>query len=62
PHNRPACGRVKLRERPVDERIKDFSLVEESMTAEEMIQETERCLRCDRYGFGSFRGGRELKW
>ena len=62
PHNRPACGRVKLRERSVDERIKDFSLVEESMTAEEMIQETERCLRCDRYGFGTFRGGRELKW
>ena len=62
PHNRPACGRVKLRERAVDERIKDFGIVEESMTAEEMEQETNRCLRCDRYGFGTFRGGRELKW
>ena len=62
PHNRPACGRVKLRERAVDERIKDFEIVEESMTAEEMEQETNRCLRCDRYGFGTFRRGRELKW
>ncbi len=62
PHNRPACGRVKLRERSVDERVKDFSLVEESMTQEEMEQETNRCLRCDKYGFGTFRGGRELRW
>ncbi len=62
PHNRPACGRVKLRERSVDDRVKDFSLVEESMTQEEMEQETNRCLRCDRYGFGTFRGGRELRW
>lgn len=62
PHNRPACGRVKLRERSVDDRVKDFSLVEESMTQEEMEQETNRCLRCDKYGFGTFRGGRELRW
>ncbi|MBQ7559270.1 MAG: FAD-dependent oxidoreductase [Synergistaceae bacterium] len=62
PQDRPPCGRVKLRERPVEERVSDFSFVEENMTEEEMKQETSRCLRCDRYGFGTFRGGRETRW
>ncbi|MBR0167532.1 MAG: FAD-dependent oxidoreductase, partial [Synergistaceae bacterium] len=62
PHNRPACGRVKMRERPIDERIHDFKLVEKGMTQEEMEQESGRCLRCDYYGFGKFREGREVKW
>ena len=62
PHNRPACGRVKMRERPVDERVHDFKLVEKGMTQEEMEQESNRCLRCDYYGFGKFREGREFKW
>ena len=62
PHNRPACGRVKMRERPIDERIHDFKLVEKGMSEEEMKQESNRCLRCDYYGFGKFREGREFKW
>ncbi|MBR0150834.1 MAG: FAD-dependent oxidoreductase [Synergistaceae bacterium] len=62
PHNRPACGRVKMRERPIDQRIHDFELVEKGMSQEEMEQESGRCLRCDYYGFGKFRGGREVKW
>ncbi len=62
PHNRPACGRVKMRERPIDQRIHDFKLVEKGMTQEEMEQESNRCLRCDYYGFGKFREGREVKW
>ncbi|MBR0079173.1 MAG: FAD-dependent oxidoreductase [Synergistaceae bacterium] len=62
PHNRPACGRVKMRERPIDERVHDFKLVEKGMTEEEMKQESNRCLRCDYYGFGKFREGREVKW
>ncbi len=62
PHNRPACGRVKMRERPIDQRIHDFKLVEKGMTQEEMEQESNRCLRCDYYGFGKFREGREFKW
>ena len=62
PHNRPACGRVKMRERPIDQRIHDFKLVEKGMTQEEMEQESGRCLRCDYYGFGKFREGREVKW
>ena len=47
PHNRPACGRVKMRERPIDQRIHDFELVEKGMSQEEMEQESGRCLRCD---------------
>lgn len=62
PRNKPACGRVKMRERPIVERIHDFRLVEKGMTEEEMQQESNRCLRCDYYGFGKFRGGREVKW
>lgn len=62
PHNRPACGRVKMRERPIDQRIHDFDLVEKGMSQEEMEQESGRCLRCDYYGYGKFRGGREVKW
>ena len=62
PHNRPPCGRVKMRERPIDERIHDFKLVEKGMSEEEMLQESNRCLRCDYYGFGKFREGREFKW
>ena len=62
PHNRPACGRVKMRERPIDQRIHDFKLVEKGMTEEEMLQESNRCLRCDYYGFGKFREGREFRW
>ncbi len=61
-HNRPACGRVKMRERPIDQRIHDFKLVEKGMSEEEMQQESNRCLRCDYYGFGKFREGREFKW
>ena len=29
---------------------------------EEACQESGRCLRCDHFGFGSFRGGREKQW
>ena len=30
--------------------------------SEEALQEASRCLRCDHFGFGSFRGGREIQW
>ena len=29
---------------------------------EEAYQECSRCLRCDHFGFGVFRGGRSTKW
>ena len=30
--------------------------------AEEAYTEASRCLRCDHFGYGSFRGGRKGKW
>jgi len=56
------CGRVELLERDAMERKKDFEPVELGMTCEEGCQEASRCLRCDHYGFGVFRGGRIEKW
>ena len=37
-------------------------LENDGMTYEEAMQEAARCLRCDYYGFGAFRGGRKTKW
>ncbi len=56
------CGRVELAFRSAGERKKDFEPIELSMTCEEACQEAGRCLRCDYYGYGSFRGGRREKW
>ena len=28
----------------------------------EVAQECSKCLRCDHYGFGAFKGGRTKKW
>ena len=56
------CGRVELGERPAGERKGDFDLAELNMSRQEAAQECSRCLRCDHYGFGSFRGGRNTKW
>lgn len=60
--DRPACGRVKMKERAAEERKHDFSLMEICMTDEEANQECSRCLNCDHFGYGKFRGGRCLKW
>ena len=56
------CGRCELGEREASERIGDWTLVEQGLTEEEAHQEASRCLRCDRFGFGAFRGGRTLQW
>lgn len=56
------CGRCELGEREAGERIHDWSLVEQGLTEEEARQEASRCLRCDHFGFGAFRGGRNLEW
>lgn len=60
--NRPPMGRIQMRERPSASRRKDFEEIEEGMTLEEARQEASRCLRCDHFGMGSFKGGREQKW
>jgi hypothetical protein len=51
-----------MRERPACERRCDFELMEYCMTKEEAMQESGRCLHCDHFGYGIFRGGRETKW
>ena len=59
---RQPCGRVDLTERDVSERIQDFEEIENCMTKSESKQESSRCLRCDHFGFGIFKGGREKVW
>lgn len=60
--DRPSIGRVNMKGRVASERIKDFDLVEQSMTHEEAMQESRRCLRCDHFGYGAFKGGRVNEW
>ncbi len=59
-HN--TIGRINMKERPADERKRDFKLMECGMTEEEACQEAGRCLRCDHFGYGIFKGGRVEKW
>lgn len=59
---KPACGRVDPSEREVANRKGDFFLMENPMTPEEASQECDRCMRCDQYGFGKFRGERKRQW
>ena len=56
------CGRVDLALRKPQDRKNDFEPIEFSMSDEECDQECKRCLRCDHFGFGVFRGGRSTKW
>ncbi len=58
----PACGRVNLRTRPACDCVNNFDDIKEGMTEEEVLQESSRCLRCDHYGYGNFRGGRMRQW
>lgn len=60
--DRPACGRVNMLERDASKRKTDFKLVECGMTYAEAHQESYRCLRCDHFGYGVFKGGRIKKW
>ena len=60
--DRPACGRVNMRERDAGERTKDFAIVECGMSCKEANQESRRCLRCDHFGYGIFKGGRTTEW
>ena len=50
--------RAEIEEKDPFERRCNFDHVELSMTAEEAMRESGRCLRCDHYGCGSLEGGR----
>ena len=58
----PPCGRVNLTGRHIENIVGDFELVAEGMTEQEVKQECSRCLRCDHFGYGIFRGGRTSQW
>ena len=60
--NTPPCGRVNLKNRDLRECRGDFTLVKEGMSLEEAQQESSRCLRCDHFGYGSFKGARNTEW
>ena len=41
---------------------KDFEMVELGISCKEAKQESSRCLRCDHFGYGIFKGGRVDQW
>lgn len=61
-NNRHKTGRVELPEREACERKHDFKGCEGCMSKEESKQEASKCLRCDHFGYGIFKGGRESLW
>ena len=56
------CGRIQLSEGEAGERKQHFESFECGMTKQEACQEAGRCLRCDKYGYGSLKGGRAAIW
>lgn len=60
--NAPACGRVTLASEGADDLTGDFNLRTQGMSDQEAMQECGRCLRCDHFGLGAFKGGRNLQW
>ena len=60
--DRDYCGRINMAEREPAERRNDFELMELLMTEKESCQEAGRCLRCDHFGCGIFKGGRKTQW
>ncbi len=60
--NTRACGRVDIKACDLQNCAGNFDLVTQGMTDEEVMQESARCLRCDHYGYGSFKGGRKYNW
>ena len=60
--DRLPCGRTNMTEREAGERVKDWDGCENCMSEAEAKQEASRCLRCDHFGYGIFKGGREKVW
>ena len=60
--NRIPSGRINITGRDSQERAGDFKDIECGLTCEGAMMESDRCLRCDHFGYGIFRGGREKQW
>ena len=61
-NNRAPHGRINTTEREACDRKCDFEDIECGLTEEGSLAEASRCLRCDHFGYGIFRGGRNNKW
>ena len=61
-NNRPPHGRINTTEREACQRKCDFADIECGLTHEGAVTEASRCLRCDHFGYGIFKGGRVDKW
>ena len=61
-NNRAPHGRINPTEREACDRKCDFEDIECGLTEEGALAEASRCLRCDHFGYGIFRGGRNNKW
>ena len=61
-NNRAPHGRINTTEREACDRKCDFEDIECGLTEEGALAEASRCLRCDHFGSGIFRGGRNNKW
>ncbi len=55
-------GRVNTTEREASERKHDFVCIECGLSQQGAMEESARCLRCDHFGYGIFKGGRREKW
>ena len=60
--NKPCRGRINTTEREAAERRGDFVCIERGLTEQGAREESGRCLRCDHFGYGVFKGGRHEKW
>lgn len=56
------CARSNTKEYNFRELPTEFAQVEISLNPAEAQQEAERCLRCDHFGLGAFRDGRNTSW
>jgi NADPH-dependent glutamate synthase beta subunit-like oxidoreductase len=56
--DRTPCGRCNTKEREAADRKNDFTMIEFGLSDAEAKQEALRCLRCDKYGLASLKGGR----
>lgn len=57
-NNRAPHGRINTTEREAGQRRCDFEDIECGLTQEGAVTEASRCLRCDHFGYGIFKGGR----
>lgn len=56
------CGRIDLRNVLFADAARSFDIAKLGMSAEEALQESSRCLRCDHHGFAATRSEEVASW